>query len=182
MFGLVKEALLIIDMSNDFVDDHGSLTAGKSAQAIVPYIIETADDFLKKKCPVIFCMDAHDEKDNHFDLWPAHNIKGTWGQTIYGELGIWHGEHERDDNVIYLPKPEYDAFFKTNLEDILKQRGVDSVHLTGACTDICDFLTAYGAYSRGFKTVVHRRGTATFTEQHDLFLDHMKRIFRTVIV
>lgn len=182
MIELVKEALLIIDMSNDFVDDQGSLTAGKSAQTIVPYIIETANDFLKKKHSVIFCMDAHDERDSHFELWPAHNIKGTWGQAIYGELGIWYAEHETDEHVIYLPKPEYDAFFKTNLEDILKQKMVDSVHLTGVCTDICDFLTAYGAYSRGFKTVVHRQGTATFTEQHEVFLDHMKRIFKTVVV
>ena len=34
------EALLIIDMSNDFVDDKGGLTAGKPAQEIVPNIIK----------------------------------------------------------------------------------------------------------------------------------------------
>ncbi|GGE37990.1 isochorismatase [Pullulanibacillus camelliae] len=177
-----KEALLIIDMSNDFVADQGSLSAGKAAQTIVPYIMATAKRFLEKKHPVIFCMDAHDEKDSHFELWPPHNIKGTWGQAIYGELGSWYEAHKTDENVIYLPKPEYDAFFQTDLEDILKQMAVDCVHLTGVCTDICDFLTAYGAYSRGYKTVVHRQGTATFTEQHELFLNHMKAIFKTVIV
>lgn len=33
-----KEALLIVDMSNDFVADNGTLTVGKLAQEIVPYI------------------------------------------------------------------------------------------------------------------------------------------------
>ena len=35
---MVREALLIVDMSNDFVADNGTLTVGKPAQEIVPYI------------------------------------------------------------------------------------------------------------------------------------------------
>ena len=40
-----KEALLIVDMSNDFVADNGSLTAGKPAQEIVSYIKGLATRF-----------------------------------------------------------------------------------------------------------------------------------------
>jgi nicotinamidase-related amidase len=175
------EALLIIDMSNDFVHDKGGLTAGKPAQAIVPYIIERAEAFIAEGKAVVVCMDAHEENDPHFDLWPRHNVKGTWGQALYGPLQEWYEEHKDHPNVFYVPKPEYDAFFGTNLDNILKEKQVDTVHLTGVCTDICDFLTAYGAYSRGYKTVAHAKGMATFTDQHDLFLNHMAAIFKTEI-
>ncbi|RKJ26363.1 isochorismatase, partial [Butyricicoccus sp. 1XD8-22] len=67
---MAKEALIIVDMSNDFVADDGSLTAGKPAQEIVPYIIETANEFLSRDQVVVVAMDAHQENDQHFELWP----------------------------------------------------------------------------------------------------------------
>lgn len=177
-----KEALLIIDMSNDFVDDKGGLTAGKPAQSIVPYIVHLADSFHDSGRPVIFFMDAHEKDDPHFQLWPPHNVKGSWGAGLYGDLGQWYEQHREDAGVIFVPKPEYDAFIGTNLDQILQAYHIDTVHLTGVCTDICDFLTCYGAYSRGFRTVAHRSGMATFTDQHDIFLNQMKAIFKTEIV
>lgn len=179
---MTKEALLIVDMSNDFVADDGGLTAGKPAQEIVPYIVSLAQQFHDKDKPVIFCMDAHEENDPHFKLWPPHNIKGTHGAELYGGLGRWYSAHKEDAGVIFVPKPEYDAFIGTNLDQILRSLHVDTVHLTGVCTDICDFLTCYGAYSRGYRTVAHSKGMATFTGQHELFLKHMQAIFKTEIV
>jgi nicotinamidase-related amidase len=177
----MAESLLIIDMSNDFVDDNGGLTAGKPAQAIVPKMIEKADEFLKEGNIVVVCMDAHEKNDPHFELWPEHNVKGTWGQELYGPLKDWYEEHKDSAQVLYVPKPEYDAFYGTNLDELLKERDVDTVHLTGVCTDICDFLTAYGAYARGYKTVALSDCMATFTDQHDIFLNQMHAIFKTEI-
>ncbi|RYM05083.1 cysteine hydrolase [Sporolactobacillus sp. THM7-7] len=176
------EALLVIDMSNDFVADNGGLTAGKPAQKIVPYIKDLADRFKRDGKLVVFCMDAHAENDPHFKLWPPHNVKGTWGAKLYGALGEWYETHKEAAGVIFVPKPEYDAFIGTNLDQILQAYHIDTVHLTGVCTDICDFLTAYGAYSRGYRTIAHRGGMATFTGQHDIFLKQMQSIFKTEIV
>ena len=60
---MAKEALLIVDMSNDFVADNGTLTVGKPAQAIVSYIKETAQAFLDNGQVVVVSMDDHEE--NH---------------------------------------------------------------------------------------------------------------------
>ncbi|MCA1030615.1 cysteine hydrolase [Bacillus timonensis] len=176
-----KEALLIIDMSNDFVSDEGNLTVGKPAQQIVPTIIEAANDFLARDQIVAICMDNHKENDPHFELWPAHNVEGTWGQKLYEELEVWFEGHKNHPNVIYIGKPEYDAFFNTELDSELKKHKVEKVHLTGVCTDICNFLTAYGAYARGYKTVAHQDKMATFTGQHDTFIKHMATVFKTEI-
>ena len=41
-----NEALLIIDYTNDFVDDKGALTCGAPAQALAGQIVSLADQFL----------------------------------------------------------------------------------------------------------------------------------------
>lgn len=177
-----NQALIIVDMSNDFVADHGSLTAGKPAQEVVPYIIEQANEFLKSGQVVVVAMDAHEENDAHFELWPAHNIVGTEGQELYGDLLTWFKENESNPNVIYQPKTNYNAFFNTNLANELKALGVEKVHVVGVCTDICDFLTIAGADAEGFKTAVHMRGVATFTDLGHTFINHMKTCFFTEII
>ena len=85
-------------------------------------------------------------------------------------------------NVYYLPKDEYDAFYQTDLKDILKALSVDEVYVTGVCTDICVFNTVYGAYKEGFKTNVFSDSCATFTENQELFLKHMNMIYKTNII
>ena len=177
-----KEALLIVDMSCDFVADDGSLTAGKPAQEIVPYIVAKANEFLHNDQVVVVTMDAHEENDAHFELWPAHNVVGTKGQELYGELATWFKEHEENEHVIYQPKTNYNAFFKTGLAEKLKALQVEKVHVVGVCTDICDYLTVAGADAEGFKTAIHRQGVATFTDLGDTFINQMKTCFFTEII
>ncbi|KGR75894.1 cysteine hydrolase family protein [Ureibacillus sinduriensis] len=177
-----NQALIIVDMSNDFVADNGSLTAGKPAQEIVPYIVEQANEFLRNDHIVVVAMDAHDEYDDHFQLWPVHNVSGTKGQQLYGDLLTWFTENESNPHVIYQPKSNYNAFFNTGLAEKLKAFDVDTVHVVGVCTDICDFLTVAGADAEGFKTAIHKRGVATFTDLGDTFIHHMKTCFFTEII
>lgn len=177
-----NEALIIVDMSNDFVHDQGNLTAGKPAQEIVPYIIETADKFLKNGGKVIITMDAHTEDDAHFNLWPKHNVIGTWGQELYGDLKNWYDRNQENSNLLVVPKVDYNAFFNTDLADKLRNSSIDKVHVVGVATDICVFLTTAGADSNKFKTVIHKRGVATFTQLGDTFINQAKALFHTEII
>lgn len=179
---MTKEALLIVDMSNDFVADDGTLTVGKPAQAVVPYIVDLANQFLAERKPVVIGMDAHQVNDSHFELWPAHNVVGTEGQKLYGALNDWYDENQTNDLVHYVPKTNYNAFFKTPLADTLREKGVEKVHVVGVTTDICDFMTIAGADSEGFRTAIHKRGVATFTELGETMLNHMVRCFHTEII
>lgn len=178
----MKEALLIVDMSHDFVAEDGSLTAGEPARKIVPYIAQLAEEFLKEGKPVIVSMDAHEPENPHFELWPVHNVVGTAGQELYGELKTWYDNNKKNKLVSYLPKANYNAFFETGLAEKLRSLGIEKVHVTGVCTDICDFLTIAGADAEGFKTVIHKRGAATFTDLGDTIIEHMVRCFQTEVV
>lgn len=192
----MKKALIIVDMSNDFVADNGSLTAGKPAQDIVPYIIEKANEFLANGDTVVIAMDTHKENDDHFKLWPVHNVISTWGHELYGDLMTWFKQNQFHPNLSVCPKENYNAFFGTNLAEKLKGRMIDEVHVTGVCTDICDFATIAGADAHGFKTAVHKRGIATFTQNvppiaammkegftpADVFIELMKLSFHTQVI
>ena len=81
------DALLIIDMSNDFVDDKGGLSVKGPAQAIVPAIIKSANETLEGGGIVVVCMDEHLNGKDH--SWPNHNEPGTWGAQLYSPLKTW---------------------------------------------------------------------------------------------
>jgi len=179
---VAKEALIIVDMSNDFVAEDGSLTAGKPAQEIVPYIVDLAKNFINRDQIVVVAMDAHQENDPHFELWPAHNVVGTKGQELYGDLMTLYKENEENPNVLVQPKENYNAFFKTGLAEKLREHGVEKVHVAGVCTDICNYLTIAGADAEGFKTVIHKRGSATFTDLGETFINQMKTCFFTEVI
>ncbi|GBF11507.1 MULTISPECIES: cysteine hydrolase family protein [Tepidibacillus] len=179
---MTNEALVIVDMSNDFVHDNGNLTAGKPAQEIVPYIMQTAEEFLTNGGTVVIAMDSHDENDPHFDLWPIHNVVGSWGHELYGDLKTWFKKNESHSNLLMIPKADYNAFFDTGLSEKLKERMIDKVHVVGVATDICVFLTTAGANSNKFKTVIHKRGVATFTKLGDVFINQAKALFHTEII
>lgn len=178
----MKKAYLIVDMSNDFVHEDGGLTAGAIARGIVPSIIKRADEFIKNGDIVVFCMDEHEADDAHFELWPRHNVKDSWGVQIYGALGEWYKAHADGVNAYYVAKSEYDAFYKTELAGILNENNICTVYVAGVCTDICVLNTVYGAYKEGFKTVVSGAECATFTQNHALFLNHMNLIYKTEII
>lgn len=177
-----QEALIIVDMSNDFIATDGSLTVGEAGQKIVPYVKDLADDFISKSHHVVVAMDAHQVDDDHFKLWPAHNVVGTKGQELYGELQDWFLANQDNELVTYLPKENYNSFFKTNLAELLKDKGVDTVHVVGVATDICVFNTVSAADAHGFKTKVHAKGVATFTDLGEIMLEHMTRCFHTEVI
>jgi len=178
----MSKAYIIVDMSNDFVADNGSLSAGAAAQKIVPAIISRADAFVKTGEIVVLAMDEHEPDDSHFALWTPHNVIDTWGLEPFGKLKDWFEENKAKTNVFYLPKGEYDAFYETPLNAILKENGVDEVYVSGVCTDICVFNTVYGAYKNGYATFVAKDECATFTGYQELFLSHMNLIYKTTIL
>lgn len=178
----MRSAYLIVDMSYDFVADDGKLTVGKAAQDILPEIIKTADRYFENGDFVILCHDCHEEFDRHFDLWPAHCIKHTRGMMPYGELMDWYDLHKGTDHVVFLPKSEYDAFYKTALKELLRSNEIEHVRVAGVCTDICVYNTLYGAYKAGFKTEISPKECATFTPYGDAFLENAKLSFKTEIV
>jgi nicotinamidase-related amidase len=62
---------------------------------------------------------------------------------------------------IILGKPRYGAFHGTDLEQILRSRGIDTVIITGIATNICCETTAREASQHDFHVFFVSDGTAT---------------------
>ncbi|MFJ8529068.1 isochorismatase [Bacillus pseudomycoides] len=174
----MKRALINIDYTYDFVAEKGALTCGKPGQEIEKHLVEITKQYIENGDYVVFAIDKHEEKDLYHpetQLFPPHNITGTKGRDLYGELQSVYEEYQDKENVYYMDKTRYSAFAGTDLEMKLRERGIQEVHLVGVCTDICVLHTAVDAYNKGFHIVVHEKAVASFNEQgHKFALGHFK--------
>lgn len=173
-----KKALLNIDYTDDFVAEDGALTCGEPGQKLEDFMVELTKDFINQGDFVVFAIDIHKENDvlhPESKLFPPHNIEGTAGRKLYGKLEELYQAHKADQNVYWMDKTRYSAFTGTDLEIILRARGITELHLVGVCTDICILHTAVDAYNKGFEIVIHEDGVASFDpEGHAWALRHFK--------
>lgn len=180
------KALLNIDYTYDFVAEDGKLTAGKPAEALHDYIVNVTREFIDNGDYTIFAIDAHKENDPYHPetkLFPPHNIIGTKGRDLFGDLENLYQENKAKDNVYYTDKTRYSAFAGTDVELRLKARGVTEIHLVGVCTDICILHTAVDAYNKGFDIVIHKDGVSSFNlEAHEVALEHFKNSLGAEII
>lgn len=66
-----------------------------------------------------------------------------------------------DARDVLLEKPRHGAFQSTDLELILRSRGIDTVIISGIATSVCCETTAREAVSRDFHVFFLSDGTAT---------------------
>ncbi len=174
----MKKALLNIDYTYDFVAEDGALTCGEPGQVLHDYIVDLTKKFHHNGDYVAFLIDLHFENDTRHPeskLFPPHNIAGTAGRELYGELEELYQEIKDSEHVEYFDKTRYSAFTGTPLELKLRERQIEELHIVGVCTDICILHTAVDAYNKGYKIVIHEKGVASFNQAgHDWALGHFK--------
>jgi nicotinamidase-related amidase len=182
----MKKALINVDYTIDFVAEDGALTCGKPGQDIEKEIVQLTKDFISNEDYVVFAIDIHDEGDSlhpETKLFPPHNLSGTEGRNLYGELQNVFEKNKLKENVYWIDKTRYSAFAGTNLEIKLRERGITEVHLVGVCTDICVLHTAVDAYNKGFTIVIHENAVASFNaDGHDWALNHFKTCLNAKVV
>lgn len=153
----MKYAVLVVDMLNDFVT--GALKCERGL-AIVPHVAKLLDEARKVKVPVIFCNDAHIPNiDREFAVWGPHAIEGTKGAEVIPELKL-------DTSVDYVvPKRRYSGFFQTNLDNLLRELGVDTVIMSGLHAHMCVRHTSADAFQLGYNVVAAIDCMDSFTKE-----------------
>lgn len=166
---LVKPAVVVIDMINDFVT---GVFKNERAEKIIPNVEQLLNFAREKKISVVYVNDAHlPNVDTEFDVWPQHAVAGTWGAQVVDEL-----KPEKGDFV--FQKRRYSAFQGTGLDQLLRELKVDTLILTGVVTDICIQHTAADAFFRGYKIIVPEDCVEAINEQtQKASLDFLKRVY-----
>jgi nicotinamidase/pyrazinamidase len=168
-----KSALIVVDVQNCFVD--GGTLPVKGGAEVVPTINKLAASFDN----IVVTQDWH--TPGHASFASSHAGKKPFETTTmpYGTQVLWpdHCVQGSDDAALHkdlkLPKAEliirkgfnknvdsYSAFVEadgktmTGLAGYLKERGIDTVFVTGLATDFCVAWTALDARKLGFTTYV----------------------------
>ena len=154
----MREALLIIDVQNDFVPG-GALPVPRGDEVLdrVRELIESDRFDL-----VVATRDWHPTEHHSFreqgGPWPPHCVQGTDGAELHPSL-----PRERIDVVVdagYAPELEgYSGFEQTELEAVLREHDIERITVVGLATDYCVRHTALDALRAGFDVVVDRAGT-----------------------
>ena len=169
----MSEALLVIDVQNDFCPKGALAVAGGDM------IIQPINAAMDKFDIVVFTQDWHptDHKSfasSHankepFDtvvmsygdqvLWPDHCIQGSVGAGFHPDLN-----HTRADVIIRKGSnpavDSYSAFYEndkvtpTGLHGYLKNRDVTKLTLVGLATDYCVAFSALDAAKLGYAVTV----------------------------
>lgn len=154
-----NDALLIIDVQNDFLPD-GNL-AVIDGNIIIPVLNHAIKTFESLGLPIFFSRDWH--PDNHCSfrqnngIWPNHCIQNTWGAEFASTLHI-----PKTANIISkatLPnKDSYSAFEETNLHSILRSKKIKRVFIGGLATEYCVLHTVHDACALGYSVCVLEDG------------------------
>lgn len=152
-----RSALLILDVQRYF-SDPGSHAHIPSLPPVIDRIGELESAFVAAGLPVILTRHINTDEDaGLLGKWWKDLIRpGTGRAEIVPGLG--------QEAAVVVDKTQYDAFHGTDLEDILRDRGVTQVVITGVLTHLCCETTARSAFVRGFTVFMPVDGTATYDE------------------
>ncbi len=169
----MSEALLVIDLQNDFCPKGALAVAGGDT------IVQPINAAMEKFNIVVLTQDWHPtdhksfasshENKSPFDtvkmsygdqvLWPDHCIQGSLGARFHPDLN-----HNRADVIIRKGSnpvvDSYSAFYEndkvtpTGLHGYLKNREVTKLTLVGLATDYCVAFSALDAEKLGYAVTV----------------------------
>ncbi len=161
-------ALLIIDMQRDFVDPGGFGEALGNDVSLLRKAIKPTQKVLdaarKKKMLVIHTREGH--RPDLADLPQSKKLRGRL-KTGIGDKGpmgriLVRGEYGHDivDDLKAAPgepvvdKPGKGAFYATDLDSMLHNRGIRSLVVCGVTTEVCVNTTVREANDRGYDCLV----------------------------
>ncbi|MCC2624299.1 MAG: isochorismatase family protein [Burkholderiales bacterium] len=157
-------ALLVIEMQKVFQTDLGIISDRQIKN--IQNIIEASE---RSGIKIIYVRhnDSSEISKPMVDWWGGDKIEygsDSWkmidGFDITGKTVI--------------DKNQYSAFYKTNLDEILKQNQIEDIIITGVMTNCCCETAARDAFMRGYRVFFINDATATVNE--DLHLSTLKNL------
>jgi nicotinamidase/pyrazinamidase len=160
-----QTALVVVDVQNDFADPTGSLSVA-SGEAVVGHANSEIAMAQGAGALVVFTQDWHPESTPHFakdgGIWPVHCVADTWGAALHPDLAVpddaprvRKGANGEDGYSGFTMRDPITAeTTSTELEGLLRGRGIERVVICGLATDYCVKATSLDAARLGFETAV----------------------------
>ena len=188
-------ALVVVDVQNDFCADGGYFNREgydmKPVQAMVSRLIDLIDRAREVGLTIIYIQNIYNSGNNCYlsDVW-LEQAKRTrkraytkypvcerdsWGADFY--QGIKPSPAE-----IIVNKHRFSAFVDTDLDLILRSKGIRTLIMSGVATNICVETTARDGFMKDYYIVFLKDCTSTFSEEmHNNTLKTIDHFFGEVV-
>jgi isochorismate hydrolase len=155
-------AILVIDMQNYF---------HRIAQPVLKNILNVIQTCRSRNIPVIFTQHGHTDPDSDGGI-----LGQWWGELIIAGTEDWKflPEMKTETKDVVIAKKRYSAFFGTDLDQILRSRGIQDLIISGVMTNLCCETTARDAFMRDYHVFFLIDGTAT--RKSELHLATLKNL------
>ena len=156
-----KTALIVFDMINSFIAEGSPFETFGAREELVPKLKKLLKACRLKKIQVIYTNEAlradGSDAGRLADIWPPIKegkvlIKGTKEVEVYGEIKPEEGD-------IVIEKHRYSAFHATDLDLILRNKGIDTLIICGVSSIIGVETTARDAFVRDYKVIFPSDGS-----------------------
>ena len=169
-------ALVLIEYQNDFTSEggalHGAVSEVMDKTGMMANTLEVVDAARAAGATVMHAPITFAEGYNEISSHPygilkgvvdgKAFIKGSWGAAIVDELA------PADGDIVIEGKRGLDTFASTNLDFILRSKGITTIVLGGFLTNCCVESTMRSGYENGYKVITLNDCVAgTSTEEHE---------------
>ena len=171
----MKPALLVIDMQRRFLEQ-GHAEKLQRVPALIAGANELIDFFHEEGLPVVLVQVVHKADRSTWNQWMIeHDTPALIEGTPEAEQ---HPDVHTCETDIVVHKTRHSAFIRTDLDEALRCRGVDTLVLAGFATDMCVGLTTIEAYERDFRVMLADDAIlGTNPESGHLMLDYLRSHF-----
>jgi ureidoacrylate peracid hydrolase len=185
-----KTVLVVVDMQNAFMLPGVAHTLCPMAQEIVPNINRLAAAVRETGGAVIWVRTTFTEQalrdwSTYFEMVTPERTRKRIEALTAGSKGheFWSALDVRPDDAI-VEKNRFSAFIQgsSNLAELLRARGLDTVLVTGTVTNVCCESTARDAMMLNFKTIMVSDANAAGTDaEHNASLTAFYLTFGDVL-
>jgi ureidoacrylate peracid hydrolase len=179
-------ALIVVDVQNDFVSPEGSAAKRGddvgAAMAVIPNLKHLIEEGRRVGLTIIYIKTTHSEwTDTPSWIYRTSQKsglntcrEGTWGAEFYEGISPLPSER-------IVIKHRYSAFINTDLNTVLKARGIQSVLVCGVATNVCVETTARDGYMYDYYvTLIDDCSAAYEAKLHLGTLENVRRHFGLV--
>lgn len=193
-----KTAVIIIDVQNDFCSPGGYMHRENQPLDMVQQMLPNLKTLLSGAkdagVPRIF-FQANYATDYNWYLSPVwlerarrSNPKGGHVDYAVCEEGAWGFEivdglqPTGAADEIVMKKHRYSGFVGTELDLVLRSRGIETVVMTGVATNVCVESTSRDAFMRDYHVVLLSDCSATYSEmEQQATLANIRQYFGEVV-
>lgn len=147
----MNTALVLIDVQNSFFHPDGGNYYAESA-TVVPSLKRLLERARTGGCLVIHVAEQHRPNVEDFESakLPEHCVAGEFDAQFFENFG------PGDDTEFLLSKRRMSAFFGTDLDLLLREKGIEQLIIAGVKANVCVRATVQDAFSLGYRCIVPR--------------------------